>query len=183
LGELFSSPIFVFNVFFNFKFSERQFQMKQILIWGAGKIGRGFVAQLFSEARYSLVFVDQDKSLVERLRSAGSYPVQIVAADGSERTVTISGFETLHTEQAELVTAAVAKSALIAVAVPAAALADAARGLVAGVAQRSQQAPDSSQDIILCVNSPHPGPEFRALLAQELPATELDYLAQKIGIV
>ena len=80
-------------------------------------------------------------------------------------------------------TAAVAGSALIAVAVPAAALDDAARGLVSGLARKAQQAPGSSQDIILCVNSPHPGPEFRALLAQELPATELDYLAQKIGIV
>lgn len=157
--------------------------MEQILIWGAGKIGRGFIAQLFSEAGYSLIFVDQDKSLVDRLRSAGSYPIQLVAADGSERTVTISGFDALHTEQDELVTAAVAESALIAVAVPAAALGDAARGLASGLARKAQQAPDSPQDIILCVNSPHPGPEFRALLAQEMAATGLDYLAQKIGIV
>ena len=33
---------------------------RNIVIFGAGKIGRSFIGQLFSKAGYGLVFVDMD---------------------------------------------------------------------------------------------------------------------------
>ena len=40
---------------------------KTVLIWGAGRIGRGFVADLFNAAGYHLVLVDQSAELVSQL--------------------------------------------------------------------------------------------------------------------
>jgi mannitol-1-phosphate 5-dehydrogenase len=155
----------------------------EILIWGAGKIGRGFLAQLFGQAGYQILFVDQDKELIQKLRAAGSYPLLMVAADGKEQVIPIGGFQALHTGEAEPLTETVARSSLIAVAVPAAAFAEVARGLAPGIARRAREAPDSPLDIILCANVLHPGPHFRTLLAKEMPAEGADYLRQKVGVV
>ena len=44
-------------------------QLKNILIWGAGKIGRGFIADLFNKAEYNLVFVDSNRELIHQLNT------------------------------------------------------------------------------------------------------------------
>ena len=45
--------------------------MKKIVILGAGKIGRGFVADAFAAGGYKLVFADADAALVKRCGSGG----------------------------------------------------------------------------------------------------------------
>lgn len=50
---------------------------KSILIFGAGKIGRSFIGQLFGRSGYELVFVDIDVNLVNELNRRRSYPVTI----------------------------------------------------------------------------------------------------------
>ena len=40
----------------------------KILIFGAGAIGRGFLAYKFSGSRYELNFVDKSKKLIETLK-------------------------------------------------------------------------------------------------------------------
>ncbi|NLJ39868.1 MAG: mannitol-1-phosphate 5-dehydrogenase, partial [Candidatus Atribacteria bacterium] len=44
-------------------------QLKNILIWGAGKIGRGFIADLFNKAGYKLTFVDSNQELIHQLNT------------------------------------------------------------------------------------------------------------------
>lgn len=46
---------------------------EQILIIGAGAIGRGFLPWVFPEGRYEFVFVDVNKPLVSSLKERGSY--------------------------------------------------------------------------------------------------------------
>ena len=48
---------------------------KKILIWGAGKIGRGFVADIFHTAGYHIVFADADQHVVDLLNASGEYTV------------------------------------------------------------------------------------------------------------
>ncbi len=50
---------------------------KSILIFGAGKIGRSFIGQLFGLAGYQVVFVDVDLGIVRELNIRKSYPVVI----------------------------------------------------------------------------------------------------------
>jgi hypothetical protein len=56
---------------------------KTIVIWDAGRIGRGFVADLFDDAGYRIVLVDQSEELVAHLRQAGRYTV--VRAESVEK--------------------------------------------------------------------------------------------------
>src|SRR4051812_16764984 len=45
------------------------------LLFGAGKVARGFLGHLLSRSGYSLWFVDKNAELVERLDAAGRYPL------------------------------------------------------------------------------------------------------------
>ena len=51
--------------------------MKSV-IYGAGSIGRGFIGQLFSESDFEVVFIDQNKELIDQLNGRKSYPIRFV---------------------------------------------------------------------------------------------------------
>ena len=45
------------------------------MIVGAGKMGRGFCAEILASAGCHLTFVDSDEARVERLSNAGGYTI------------------------------------------------------------------------------------------------------------
>lgn len=47
-----------------------------VVIFGAGKTGRGFLAHVCARAGRSFILVDRDRTLVAALAAAGSYPVE-----------------------------------------------------------------------------------------------------------
>jgi mannitol-1-phosphate 5-dehydrogenase len=154
-----------------------------IVIWGAGRIGRGFVADLFHAAGYHLVFVDQSKELTERLRQEGRYTVVYAESAERQRKVVISGYEALATVQAGESTAAVAAADLLALAVYPRAFEQVARQLVPGLLARRTDRPDTPLDILLCTNLVHAGPQFRAALQEALPLKAQSYAETQVGIV
>ena len=59
--------------------------MKRIrIIFGAGKVGRSFIGQLFSRAGYDVVFVDIDENLVKALNEKKRYKLVIKKESGDE---------------------------------------------------------------------------------------------------
>jgi len=48
---------------------------KKLVLFGAGRIGRSFIAYLFNKAGYEVVFVDIDKQLIDALNIKGGYDV------------------------------------------------------------------------------------------------------------
>ncbi|MGQ9627844.1 MAG: C-GCAxxG-C-C family (seleno)protein [Anaerolineae bacterium] len=156
---------------------------KQVVIWGAGKIGRGFLARLFDQAGYKIFFVEQDRSLVEMLRRAGHYPLRLVEAGKEEREITIRDFQIFHVDEKDEIARLVAASPLVAVAVHPEAFPAVAARLAEGILLRARQNPDAPLDIILCANILHPGPHLRALLEEATPAEGQSYLQEKVGVV
>lgn len=55
--------------------------MKKAIIFGAGKIARGFVAQLLYNSGYEIVFIDVDKQLIDLLNRQKAYTVHILGAE------------------------------------------------------------------------------------------------------
>ena len=55
-----------------------------VVIFGAGRTGRGLVALLAARAGRPVVLVDRDTALVERLRTARTFPVQILGRGREE---------------------------------------------------------------------------------------------------
>jgi len=57
---------------------------KKLVLFGAGKIGRSFIGQVFSRSGYEVVFVDINQELIDRLNLAGTYQVIVKSEQGDE---------------------------------------------------------------------------------------------------
>src|SRR3954449_2065837 len=73
---------------------------KEVLIVGAGKIGRGFIAHLFSRSGYKIWLLDASKEVIELLNTAKKYRVDI-AGETEDLTeyITIEGAFALDEKQ------------------------------------------------------------------------------------
>ena len=54
-----------------------QVDIQKIVIFGAGKIGRSFIGQLFGSSGYKVIFVDVDPVIIALLNNRGNYRVVI----------------------------------------------------------------------------------------------------------
>ncbi|MFW5737980.1 MAG: mannitol-1-phosphate 5-dehydrogenase, partial [Spirochaetota bacterium] len=90
--------------------------MPEVVVFGAGNIGRSFVAPVLLDAGYRVTLVDISNELVEALVSNGAYTIEIrSAAGGRERRV--SGFAAVPLSDRERVVARVAEADLVATSV------------------------------------------------------------------
>ena len=60
---------------------------KTVAIIGSGKIGRGYLADLFSAAGYHITFIDISTDLVDRLNSRGQYTLFITGKSGTKKRI------------------------------------------------------------------------------------------------
>jgi mannitol-1-phosphate 5-dehydrogenase len=156
---------------------------KTILIWGAGKIGRGFVADLFQAAGYHVVFVDVSSTLITELREAGRYTVVRAESPEQRQDVVIEGYTALSTAQTNQIKDAVATADILAVAVFPQHFAQVAQQLVPGIVHRQEKRPNVPLDVLLCTNLAHAGPQFSTLLQDAFAPDAKEYMKSHVGVV
>lgn len=152
-----------------------------VLIVGAGRIGRGFLAHLFSRAGWRVTFVERSEPLAAELKRRGSYTVTLAGERGAAERVEISGFAVLPAEAEEEVAQAVGRADLLAVAVQPPDLAEAARLLAPGLRRRLSLR-DEGLNLILCANTPGAGALLRRELERAWGQSEASAL-QRLGIL
>lgn len=136
---------------------------RNIVIFGAGKIGRSFIGQLFGKAGYHLVFVDMDMALVKELKQRGSYPVIIKGAQ-SEEKITINNVSAIHALDMEAIIESICKADIMAVSVGKGALAKVAKVVSLGLQERERRRPGKIIDIILAENMRSADTYFKEML-------------------
>lgn len=159
--------------------------MRTLVIWGAGRIGRGFVAALFNNPNWRTVFVDIDKDLVDQLNARGQYTIFRATAEGISREIMKGGFTAVHTADYPALEALFREEGLLLdIAVHATEL-DRVAGMIGPlVSMRASAMPDCPMDILMNVNMALPDEAFRQKLAAALsddPAA-MNYLNRQIGI-
>lgn len=125
--------------------------MKRLLQFGAGKIGRSFIAQLFSRAGYEIVFIDIDPCVVRLLNEAEAYNVYIKGTD-SESTYRVDNVQAIEFGNTREVIQQIVDSDIISISVGKQSLLDIAGILARGVKERYQFKPEKPVDIILAEN-------------------------------
>jgi mannitol-1-phosphate 5-dehydrogenase len=70
---------------------------RDAVIIGAGRIGRGFLAEMFLDAGCNITFADTDHSLIDALNRAGSYRLMKTSGKTDE-TVEISGYRAIYAD-------------------------------------------------------------------------------------
>ncbi len=153
-----------------------------IVIWGAGKIGRGFIGDLFYRAGYQITFIDADRELTETLEAQGFYTVYNLRSEADQEKATIDGFRILHIDEDSGIQQALMESQIMAVAVFPVAFEDTAKKIAEHLEERKLNPEASPLDIILCTNIHHPEPRFRKLIESFLSDEGKKYLNQNIGI-
>jgi mannitol-1-phosphate 5-dehydrogenase len=142
---------------------------KSILIFGAGKIGRSFIGQLFGRGGYEVVFVDVDQKLIEEITRRRSYKIIIKEAVEEEIIIenvrAVSGFDSEEVIQeichAGIMAVSVGKNTLTKI------IPIIARGLMARFSTPSTTMPI---DIILAENMRSAGDFMRQELQKFLPS-------------
>lgn len=74
---------------------------KQAVLIGAGKIGRGYLADLFSQIGYHLTFLEYSEELVKKMREQGYYTVNMAHADAPDEVFKISNYDAFCTQTEE----------------------------------------------------------------------------------
>jgi len=123
---------------------------KSILIFGAGKIGRSFIGQLFSRSGYQIIFIDVDQVIINELNSRNRYRVVIKAEHEEQLEVTnVCG---IYANDKESVINAIAQCGLMATCVGKNALPKVLPLISQGIEKRYAERPDFPLDIILAEN-------------------------------
>jgi mannitol-1-phosphate 5-dehydrogenase len=118
--------------------------------FGAGNIGRGFVAPFLRQSGYEVTFADVSDELIGALQSQSSYTVHEVG-EGS-RDLVIDGYRALNSRtHPDDVAAAIARADIVTTAVGARILPFIAPLIVDGLAQRPADAPPLT--VIACENA------------------------------
>lgn len=159
--------------------SNLEINPKKIVIFGAGKIGRSFIGQLFSSAGYSVVFVDVDQKMVDLLNQKRSY--RIVIKGPKESEIFVSNVEAISSLDATKVSEAVACAGILSVSVGKNALIQIAPVIAAGLQIRYKHNSSSPLDIILSENMLNASGFMKEKLLENLPK---DYpIDQLVGLV
>ena len=143
------------------------FQPDKIVIFGAGKIGRSFIGQLFSRGGYEVVFVDISKRVIRALNKRKSYTV-IIKSD-VEEVMNILNVRGVLAQEEESVAQEVATAGIVAVSVGQNGLGGIFPSLARGLKKRFEMDDHAALDIILAENMRDADEYFRRELAKLMP--------------
>ena len=153
--------------------------VRKIVIFGAGKIGRSFIGQLFGSGGYKVVFIDVDPVIVTRLNSQGSY--RVIIKGGKNKEIIIRNVQAISASDIEKVAETVSTAGILAVSVGKNALEKVIPVIATGLEIRYKKNPTCPLDIIIAENMRDAGDFMKEQLIKNLP---LDYPIEKlVGLV
>ncbi len=148
--------------------------------FGAGNIGRGFLAQLFHESGFEVVFADVAEPLLQAINNRGEYTIQIVGDNAED--VPINTIRAIHSRDVDAIASELASSQIVCTAVGANVLPHLAPAIAQGLILRHRQ---NSQpiNILLCENLHDAASLLRTHVSKHLPEAERDTILLKTGFV
>lgn len=156
--------------------------MRTLVVWGSGRIGRGFVADLFHEPHWRTAFVDIDAPLIRLLNEKRAYTIFKAQSSGVSRTLISGGFSALHTNETDALKALFEEDDLLVdIAVPKEALEQVADMIAPLIAHRAHINP-TPMDFMMNVNMALPNAAFTMLLDERLSGDAFIYYKNNVGI-
>ena len=158
-------------------------QPKQILIWGAGKIGRGFIADLFYKARYQLSFVDSNRELIQRLNTQQQYTLVNLPSLEEKEEVIIKNFQAFHIDEKDQIFQKLKECSILSLVVFPSDFKQVAKDIAPIIERRSLEKINQPLDILISTNILNPSEKFKENLFIELSESGKEYFNQHIGLV
>lgn len=152
---------------------------KEVLIVGAGKIGRGFIGQLFHRSGYRLWFMDASPAVVNLLNKEKQYRVDIAGEEKDETEyIPVAGAFTASDKPA--VQTILRNAEMIVSSVGAANIETVAAIIGEMLKESGRQNP---LNWIICENAERPAQRIKQAILQHADAVFADFAQSKIGLV
>ena len=126
-------------------------ETRKIVIFGAGKIGRSFIGQLFSRSGYEVIFVDIDHRLISELNRRNEYSVIIKSEEG-DRILPVKNVRGIVLEDSENIIRELAGTSLAALSVGQQGLAKAIPVIASALIERRHLHDGQPIDFIIAEN-------------------------------
>lgn len=152
--------------------------MPEALVLGAGKIGRGFIAQLLHRSGWRVSFADASAPLAAALVAAGGYRVDIAGRPDATERIPVASACALA--DAPALAAAVARADLLACAVGAPNLATLAAAMAPALAARDHARP---LDWLILENADRPAETIRTALLAHADTATAAFVRERLGLV
>lgn len=150
------------------------------LIFGAGKIGRGFIAHLLHQSKYIISFVDNQEKVVVLLKQNKEYPVVIMGAP--EKNIRIPVHDAWLLNEKNAISNAIVETDVIFTAVGGQNLELLGSVMAQGIKERFQKGIKISLNIIICENYHQPARLLRESIVSNLDSQYHNLFQEYIGI-
>ncbi|MGQ8336266.1 hypothetical protein ACUNWD_06910 [Sunxiuqinia sp. A32] len=155
-------------------------EARKIIVFGAGKIGRSFIGQVFSRSGYEVVFVDINARLIDLINDKKEYRVVIKSNKGDE-IITVSNCRGIHLNDKEKLVSELTDVPLIALSVGQQGLPAALPLIAESLLNRPQKHGHWPLDIIIAENMRDADLFIADELSKRLPT---DFpLQERVGLV
>lgn len=124
---------------------------KKLILFGAGKIGRSFIGQLFSKSGYEVVFIDIDERTIFALNQHKKYRI-IIKSDDGDKVIWVKNVRGIIASDIENVVEEVATAGILAISVGQNAIPEITPLIAKGLELRKKNYPEIPLDIILAEN-------------------------------
>ena len=155
-----------------------QEQQAPVVIFGAGKIARGYLSHLLALAGRPIVYVDVNAEVVRLINGRGRYTVHILG--DPSKSMQISHISALHSADPR-VAERVAEAPAVFVSVGGPNLPAVAGPLAEGLKAR-RAAGGRLLNIVCCENWHRPADVLRAGLGEKLDGDDREYLDTRVGV-
>jgi mannitol-1-phosphate 5-dehydrogenase len=168
------------NIIMTYTKSKYQIDDLKIVVFGAGKIGRSFIGQLFSLSGYKVIFVDINKKLISDLNQKRQYKV-VIKDNTGEEVLIIRNVKGVCLSDSDQVARELADANIVALSVGQQGLPDTIPVIARALVLRREQYGDMPLDFIIAENMRNSDQYIGAELGRYLP---LDYPLKKlVGLV
>lgn len=140
----------------------------QIVIFGAGKIGRSFIGQLFGCSGYEVVFIDVDPIVIAGLNEKGSY--RVIIKGETDQEIIVPNVSAISALDKEAVIEAISKAGIMAVSVGKNVLERITPVIAQGLELRFKNDNGTPLDIILAENMRSAAAFVKSNLQRHLPS-------------
>lgn len=121
------------------------------LHFGAGNIGRGFIAELLKKSNYHITFVDINDAVVTDLKNRDEYTIKIL--DENIETISINNFDAIHiANEKELLTQKINEVDLVTTSIGPNILPIIAKDIANGLKEKVKNNNTKLLDIVACEN-------------------------------
>lgn len=157
---------------------------KEVAIIGAGKIGKGYVADLFNDAGYRIVFLCHSLRQAKALRDQGYYTVyKYLGSEKEPIEYRIEGFDAFSTaEEFEDSVDALSKVNYATIQVYPDALPDIAKLLAETARKKYREGDTETLDIIVCMNFIGSEKLLKKYVSEILSPEEMEYFNRYFGM-